>query len=345
MPVMSPRFRLKQAVLTALTAPVITAVSSGNQSLIIYFIAPEGNGGSAITNYQYSVNNGSTFTTLSPASTSNPITIAGLTNGTTYTVRIRAVNSIGPGTQSNSVIATPGLPVSGALLWLACDNGVFMTGSNVSVWADLSGNGINFGAKPNSALPLRHSDSSIKFTASATYNDANARVMQNTSNAGLLDQTGLYTLFAVVRAGANNSCIISKSTDQTKRRRYQISVNNGTIYALEGNGDIYTSYNTLTGDQVNLKRLIVSQIPTSGQIILRYNGTQVSLLNSINVSGTTTNTAPVYLGASPFSPGSTYNAEASTEMYIYEIVLYQSVLTLAQIQQVESYLNSKWSVY
>ena len=342
---MSPRFRLKQAVLTTPTAPVITAVSSGSQSLIIYFIAPEGNGASAITNYQYSVNNGSTFTTLSPASTSSPISIAGLTNGTLYVVRIRAVNSIGPGTQSNAVTAVPGLPVSGALLWLSCDIGVTMAGSNVSGWSDLSGNGINFGAKPNSALPLRHSDSSIKFTASATYNDANARVLQNTSNTGLLNQTGLYTLFAVVRAGANNSCIISKSTDETKRRRYQISVNNGVIYALEGNGDISTSYNTLTGDQVNLKRLIVSQTPTSSQLLLRYNGAQVSLINNGSVSGTTTNTAPVYLGASPFSPGSTYNAEASTEMYIYEIVLYQSVLTLAQIQQVESYLNSKWSVY
>ena len=233
--------------------------------------------------------------------------------------------------------------VSGALLHLDCEQGVVMSGSNVSTWTDRSGNGIVFGAKPNSQLPLRHTDNSIKFTATNTYFDANARVMQGTSS--LLQQTGLYTLFCYVRAGANNSCVISKSTDATKRRRYQISVNGGNIYGLEGNGDIYSQYNTGTGNNVNIKRLIVSQTAASNQLILRYNGSQVNTLTNSNISGTTTNTVPVYLGCSPFSPGTTYNAEASTEMYVYEIMLYSSVLTLAQIQQNEQYLNSRWGIY
>ena len=61
--------------------------------------------GSAITNYQYSTNSGSTWTTLSPASTTSPLTISGLTNGTTYGIALRAVNAAGSGSSSAAVSA------------------------------------------------------------------------------------------------------------------------------------------------------------------------------------------------------------------------------------------------
>jgi hypothetical protein len=269
--------------------------------------------------------------------------ITGLTNGTTYPVRIRAVNSLGAGSQSNAVNGTPNLFVPGVLLHLDCEQGVVMTGSNVSTWTDRSGNSIVFSAKPNSQLPLRHGDNSIKFTTSQMYYDPNARVLQSTSS--LLQQANLYTLFCVVRAGANNSAVISKSTDAAKRRRYQISVTQGIIYGLEGNGDIGLEYNTGTGTNVNIKRLIVLQTSASNQLILRYNGSEVATLTNDQISGATTNTAPVFLGASPFQPSTSYNAEASTEMYTYEILLYSSVLSLAQIQLNEQYLNARWGVY
>jgi len=51
--------------------------------------------GSAITNYQYSIDSGTTFITLSPVQTSNPLLISGLTNGTTYTVLLKSVNVAG----------------------------------------------------------------------------------------------------------------------------------------------------------------------------------------------------------------------------------------------------------
>lgn len=333
--------------MTAPTAPRITSIQPGDQTLTVSFLDPEGDGGSPLANYQYSVDNGGTYTTRNPASVTSPLVVSGLTNGTTYNVRIRAINqlfnTLGAGAPSNVVSATPSAVVSGALLWLKCDSGVTLSGGVVTSWADQSGNGLNFGQKPNAAYPLQHTDSSILFTASTMYNDPNARVLQNTSSG--LQQTGLYTLFCVVRAGGPNACVISKSTDATKRRRYQISINGGGIFVGEGNGDVFAVYNTGTGNDVNIKRLIVSQTPASNQIVIRYNGSQVNVYTAEAVSATTTNTAPVYLGASPFSPGSTYNAEASNQMYVYEILLYQSVLTLAQIQQMENYLNGRWSVY
>jgi hypothetical protein len=88
-------------------APVITGVTAGNGTLSVAFTAPGSDGGSAISNYKYSTNNGATFTAVSPAATTSPIVISGLTNGTAYTVRILAVNSVGDGAPSAGVLGTP----------------------------------------------------------------------------------------------------------------------------------------------------------------------------------------------------------------------------------------------
>ena len=88
-------------------APTISSVTAAHLSLSVAFSAPAANGSNAVTNYEYSTNNGSTWTTRSPVSTSSPISITGLTNGTSYQVKIRAVNNIGSGTASNTMSGTP----------------------------------------------------------------------------------------------------------------------------------------------------------------------------------------------------------------------------------------------
>ncbi len=88
------------------TSLISTPLASGAS---ITFTAPISNGGATITNYEYSTNNGSTWQSLSPADTSTPITIPGLTDGTSYAIRIRAVNSYGSGAISEAVSVVPGL--------------------------------------------------------------------------------------------------------------------------------------------------------------------------------------------------------------------------------------------
>lgn len=87
-------------------APTNVTSTSGNQQLSISFTAGS-NGGSPITNYQYSINNGGSYTSVSPSQTTSPILITGLVNGTTYSIKIRAVNAIGAGTASSTVSGTP----------------------------------------------------------------------------------------------------------------------------------------------------------------------------------------------------------------------------------------------
>lgn len=97
-------------VLTIISAPISPAISSvttGNTQLTVNFTAPADNGGSTISDYEYSTNNGSTW--ISSGSTTSPITINGLTNSTTYQIKVRAINTTGNGTASS---ATPGTPVA-----------------------------------------------------------------------------------------------------------------------------------------------------------------------------------------------------------------------------------------
>ena len=93
---------------TTPSAPSALTVTPGDKLAKIAFTAGA-NGGSAITNYQYQIGTGA-WTALAPVSAVSPVTIPGLTNGTSYSIKIRAVNAAGPGAESAPVTVTPFLP-------------------------------------------------------------------------------------------------------------------------------------------------------------------------------------------------------------------------------------------
>ena len=87
-------------------APTALTATPGNRQVTIAFTAGANNG-NTITNYQYSIDDGTTWVTRSPVSVNSPLVITGLTNGVTYPFKIRAVNVIGPGIASTTVSAMP----------------------------------------------------------------------------------------------------------------------------------------------------------------------------------------------------------------------------------------------
>ena len=97
-------------------APTLLSVSSLTTGLLLKFTPPKSNGGSVITNYEYSIkalNVEGAFEysrQISPATTISPITITELTPGTSYTVKLRALNSFGAGDASVEMTGTPGAP-------------------------------------------------------------------------------------------------------------------------------------------------------------------------------------------------------------------------------------------
>ena len=81
-------------------SPTITGVVAGDQSASVSFTSGN-NGSKTITNYKYSLDN-NIYTAFSPAQTSSPLVISGLTNGNSYTVRIKAVNANGDSSASSA---------------------------------------------------------------------------------------------------------------------------------------------------------------------------------------------------------------------------------------------------
>ncbi len=94
---------------TTPAAPAITSITAATAQLSVAFTAPANDGGATITTYQYSLDGGA-WVTRAAGTTASPLVITGLTNGTTYSVRIRAVNAQGGGAASNSMSGTPVAP-------------------------------------------------------------------------------------------------------------------------------------------------------------------------------------------------------------------------------------------
>jgi titin len=107
-------------------APTSLVATPADGSASIAFTAGS-NGGSAITNYQYSTDNGSTFTAFSPTQTSSPVTISGLTNGTAYNVKLKAVTDFGVGEASAAVSVTPAVVITGSPRVLILGNSAVAT--------------------------------------------------------------------------------------------------------------------------------------------------------------------------------------------------------------------------
>lgn len=81
---------------TTASAPTITAITAASATSLSVAFTAGATGGSAITNYKYSLDGGA-YTAFSPADITTPLVITGLTAATTYAVRIRAVTAVGDG--------------------------------------------------------------------------------------------------------------------------------------------------------------------------------------------------------------------------------------------------------
>lgn len=100
--------------ITTATAPTLLVATAGDGQVSVAFTAPSSNGGSAITDYKYQLDGGSW---VSASTTTSPVVITGLTNGTNYSIKLRAVNAAGDGAASSALnIATSSLATASATI-------------------------------------------------------------------------------------------------------------------------------------------------------------------------------------------------------------------------------------
>jgi hypothetical protein len=93
---------VKYSSATTPAAPTLNSVTGGDKRVTVAFTAGANNGAS-ITDYEYSLNGGSY---ISAGTTTSPITITGLSGRTSYSVTLKAKNSVGLGSASSSLSAT-----------------------------------------------------------------------------------------------------------------------------------------------------------------------------------------------------------------------------------------------
>ena len=102
-------------VLTKPGIPTIgTATYTGGVSATVGYTAPANNGGASISTYTVRAYVNGVITALSGSGTTSPLSITGLTKGTTYTFRVTATNTYGTSDASNDSNAITPLTISAA---------------------------------------------------------------------------------------------------------------------------------------------------------------------------------------------------------------------------------------
>jgi hypothetical protein len=93
-------------VTPATTPSAPTSLSCGSPCSSNISFTAGSNGGSAITNYKYSIN-GADYVALNPSDATSPISIPGLIKGVSYTLNLKAVNSLGDSSASSTLTFRP----------------------------------------------------------------------------------------------------------------------------------------------------------------------------------------------------------------------------------------------
>ena len=89
-------------------APTSLTATGGNAQVALTWTAPTVLAQTPITGYTVEYTpSGSSASTVSTGSTATSYTLTGLTNGTSYSVRVRATNAVGTGSYSSSASVTP----------------------------------------------------------------------------------------------------------------------------------------------------------------------------------------------------------------------------------------------
>jgi len=248
--------------------------------------------------------------------------------------------SLGLGVQTiRKVGGAPFSPanLSGLSIWLKADAGVTTSGSNVTAWADQSGNGNN--AVGSDTLPTLQSNAingypairinnfgnTSKFTVSNNFN------LKNSSVFIVVKQLNLDNSFARMLAflGSNN--------DYDSDDGLAFLFNNfAPQLQLTSNANDAIIANLVAQ---NVFASVAYKIDGSGNMSVFYNGGSEGTGQNVSMSSQNSGGA-IYIGQ-----GSQNITAAGLYGDIAEIILYNSNLTTPQRQQVETYLNAKYAIY
>ena len=242
--------------------------------------------------------------------------------------------------------ATPFAPtnLTGLSLWLKADAGVTLSGANVTVWADQSGNGnnasANSGQEPTFISSFSNSKPAIEF-------DGQGQVVQ-IADANSLDflNTSCFIVLKYLGDGSGNDVIYIKNANAG-------SPENPAVYGMVGvlgvfNDNLDWPVSSASNPWPDLDSNINITDGTPRLLSMTYDGVDIitydagELTSSYELGGNMlTSTGLLQIGGynQSFDAAEYFNGQ------IAEIIMYNRAVTGAERQQVEAYLNTKYTIY
>ena len=234
------------------SVPTPTALSSvgGNQAAYILFTQS-----GTVTNYEYSTDDGATFLAFNPPQIYSPVNIetlssdglTRLTNGTTYTVKLKAVNSGASSSESDSVDVVPtvtSLLTSNRIIYLDANNSSSYPGSGTA-WTNLDSAGaysatLNGSPTFNTTAPDNKYFEFNKGALTGQYGQITQAAAINPS----LNQPFTIQMWAKINNIGTQGSLISKVFGSPSYDGYALGYKTDTTLQLHENGSSLVNYFT-----------------------------------------------------------------------------------------------------
>jgi hypothetical protein len=243
------------------------------------------------------------------------------------------------------------IPKSGLSLWLKADAGVTLSGSNVTAWADQSGNGNN--ATPPDAVngyePLFVSNS-VNGLPTIRFLDSSTSLLVTPSFLAVSYNTPI-SIIAVAKAVASEVVVDGSAQRWLLPSGASESFEIGFTFGAYGNTS--PNYSAMVGSNlvgevesesseiIGTETAVVSLTNTGTTVNFHKNGTSVGSLDPSSYSTTNASDGVWGIGAQ-LCGGSVY---LPAKFNLAELVIYNRLITTPERQQVEAYLNTKYAIY
>ena len=237
------------------SAPISLSSVGGNKAAYILF-TQSGN----VTNYEYSTDNGVTFLPFNPSQIYSPVIITTLssdgvtqlTNGTTYTVKLKAVNSAGSSVESDPVDVTPtitSLKTTNRIIYLDANNSSSYTGSGTT-WTNIDSGGsysATLNGSPTFNTTTESGNKYFEFNAGALTGQY-AQITQAAAINPTMNQPLTIQMWVRINNIGSQGSLVSKVFGSPSYDGYALGYKTDTTLQLHENGSSQVKYfSSVTG--------------------------------------------------------------------------------------------------